>query len=65
LPLWNNANLQRGSTIAKIIAENTKAHPEVFEEDVQMWVYEEEVTIEKDSPHYDPQLAPNPKSSPQ
>lgn len=33
-----------GSTIAKIAAENTKAHPELFEEEVQMWVYEEEVT---------------------
>ncbi|EPE28071.1 6-phosphogluconate dehydrogenase C-terminal [Glarea lozoyensis ATCC 20868] len=42
-----------GSTIAKIVAENTKAHPETFEEDVQMWVYEEEVTIPKESKHYD------------
>ncbi|KAI1734448.1 glycerol-3-phosphate dehydrogenase [Xylaria scruposa] len=33
-----------GSTIAKIAAENTKAHPELFEEQVQMWVYEEDVT---------------------
>jgi len=42
----------RGSTIAKIVAENTKANPELFEEEVQMWVYEEEVTIPKDSKHY-------------
>ncbi|KAI1399867.1 glycerol-3-phosphate dehydrogenase [NAD+] [Hypoxylon fuscum] len=35
-----------GSTISKIIAENTKDHPELFEENVQMWVYEEEVTYE-------------------
>ncbi|KAI1764564.1 glycerol-3-phosphate dehydrogenase [NAD+] [Hypoxylon sp. FL1150] len=35
-----------GSTISKIIAENTKEHPDLFEEDVQMWVYEEEVTYE-------------------
>lgn len=42
-----------GSTIAKIIAENTKEHPDVFEEDVQMWVYEEEVTLSKDSKHHD------------
>ncbi|KAH9215374.1 glycerol-3-phosphate dehydrogenase, NAD-dependent [Leptodontidium sp. 2 PMI_412] len=42
-----------GSTIAKIIAENTKEHPDTFEEDVQMWVYEEEVVISKDSKHYD------------
>ncbi|KAI1322224.1 NAD-dependent glycerol-3-phosphate dehydrogenase N-terminus-domain-containing protein [Xylariaceae sp. FL0255] len=33
-----------GSTIAKIVAENTKAHPELFIESVQMWVYEEDVT---------------------
>ncbi|KFZ01528.1 hypothetical protein V501_09954 [Pseudogymnoascus sp. VKM F-4519 (FW-2642)] len=41
-----------GSTIAKIVAENTRAHPELFEEDVQMWVFEEEVTIPKNSKHY-------------
>ncbi|KAI0594106.1 glycerol-3-phosphate dehydrogenase [Biscogniauxia sp. FL1348] len=35
-----------GSTISKIIAENTKAHPDLFEEVVQMWVYEEEVNYE-------------------
>ncbi|KAI0482513.1 NAD-dependent glycerol-3-phosphate dehydrogenase N-terminus-domain-containing protein [Xylariaceae sp. FL0804] len=35
-----------GSTIAKIIAENTKTHTELFEEDVQMWVFEEEVTYD-------------------
>lgn len=42
----------RGSTIAKIVAENTKEHPEIFEEEVQMWVYEEEVTVPKESKHY-------------
>lgn len=42
-----------GSTIAKIVAENTKANPKIFEPEVQMWVYEEEVAIPKDSPHYD------------
>lgn len=42
-----------GSTIAKIVAENTKANPKIFEPEVQMWVYEEEVEIPKDSPHYD------------
>merc|ERR1712000_66583 len=41
-----------GSTIAKIIAENTKEHPDIFEENVQMWVYEEEVVLSKDSKHY-------------
>ncbi|PSR84116.1 NAD-dependent glycerol-3-phosphate dehydrogenase N-terminus-domain-containing protein [Coniella lustricola] len=43
-----------GSTIAKIVAENTTAHPDVFEPEVQMWVYEEEVSLAADSPHYDP-----------
>jgi glycerol-3-phosphate dehydrogenase (NAD+) len=43
----------RGSTIAKIVAENTKEHPETFEENVQMWVYEEDVSIPKDSKHYE------------
>ena len=43
----------RGSTISKIIAENTRENTDVFEEEVQMWVYEEEVTIPKDSKHYD------------
>ncbi|KAF5554760.1 glycerol-3-phosphate dehydrogenase [Fusarium phyllophilum] len=42
-----------GSTIAKIVAENTRANKDLFEEDVQMWVYEEEVTITKDSELYD------------
>ncbi|KAJ5032337.1 uncharacterized protein L3040_008944 [Drepanopeziza brunnea f. sp. 'multigermtubi'] len=42
-----------GSTIAKIVAENTRAHPDLFQTDVQMWVFEEEVTIAKDSKHYD------------
>ena len=43
---------QRGSTIAKIAAENTAAFPELFERDVQMWVYEEDVEISKDSKFY-------------
>lgn len=42
----------RGSTIAKIVAENAKEHPELFEEEVQMWVYEEMVQIPKTSKHY-------------
>ncbi|KAL2183891.1 NAD-dependent glycerol-3-phosphate dehydrogenase [Thermothelomyces heterothallicus CBS 203.75] len=40
-----------GTTVAKLVAENTREHPDVFEEDVQMWVYEENVTIPADSPH--------------
>ncbi|KAK6613813.1 glycerol-3-phosphate dehydrogenase [Botrytis cinerea] len=39
--------------LQKIVAENTKQHSDLFEEEVQMWVYEEEVTIPKDSKHYD------------
>lgn len=42
-----------GSTIAKIVGENTTANPEIFEQEVQMWVYEEEVSVPKDSKHYD------------
>jgi glycerol-3-phosphate dehydrogenase (NAD+) len=42
----------RGSTIAKIVAENTKEHPDLFEEEVQMWVYEEEVTLPKEHKGY-------------
>lgn len=41
----------RGSTIAKIIAENTKAHPDVFEEQVPMWVFEEDIQIPESSKH--------------
>lgn len=43
-----------GSTIAKIVAENTAAHPDVFEPEVQMWVFEEDVSIPSSSPHHDP-----------
>lgn len=42
-----------GTTIAKVVAENTKENPEIFEEEVQMWVFEEEYQIPKDSKHYD------------
>ena len=45
----------RGSAIAKIVAENTKANGSIFEEDVKMWVFEEEVTLSKDSKHYNSQ----------
>lgn len=41
-----------GTTMAKLVAENVKANPTLFEETVQMWVFEEEVTISKDSRHY-------------
>jgi glycerol-3-phosphate dehydrogenase (NAD+) len=50
-----------GSTVAKIVAENTKEHPDIFEEEVQMWVYEEEVTVKKDSPHYDAAAGEKPR----
>ncbi|KAI4183060.1 MAG: hypothetical protein LQ346_006415 [Caloplaca aetnensis] len=43
-----------GSAIAKIVAENTKEHPDLYEEEVQMWVYEEELTVPPTSKHYDP-----------
>ena len=60
-----------GSAIAKICAENTREHPEIFEEEVRMCayqapalqryanegqgVYEEELTVPQTSKHYDPQ----------
>lgn len=50
---WPALTLSRGSTIAKVVAENTVAHPHLFERDVQMWVYEEETSLSKDSKHYD------------
>ena len=37
-----------------MVAENTQAHPELFEPDIQMWVYEENVMIPETSKHYDP-----------
>ncbi|KAJ2905112.1 glycerol-3-phosphate dehydrogenase [Zalerion maritima] len=50
-----------GSTISKIIAENTREYPDIFDEDVQMWVYEEEVTVPESSPHYTPELGEKPQ----
>lgn len=41
-----------GSAIAKIVAENTKQHPDIFEEVVQMWVFEEDFTLPPTSKHY-------------
>lgn len=41
-----------GTTIAKVIAENTQENTDIFEKDIQMWVYEEKVTFPKDSKHY-------------
>ncbi|KAK3715300.1 glycerol-3-phosphate dehydrogenase [Vermiconidia calcicola] len=43
-----------GTTIAKVVAENVKENDELFEEEVQMWVYEEDYQVPKDSKHYDP-----------
>ncbi|KAL4889559.1 NAD-dependent glycerol-3-phosphate dehydrogenase N-terminus-domain-containing protein [Aspergillus ambiguus] len=40
-----------GSTIGKIVAENTAAHPDLFVRDVPMWVYEEEVEVPDNSKH--------------
>jgi len=42
----------RGTAIAKIVAENTAAHPDIFEPEVQMWVFEEQIEIPKDSKQY-------------
>lgn len=50
-----------GSTVAKIVAENARDHPHLFEPEVRMWVYEEEVVIPKDSKHYDPEVGDKPQ----
>ncbi|KAF2206016.1 glycerol-3-phosphate dehydrogenase-like protein [Delitschia confertaspora ATCC 74209] len=50
-----------GTTMAKLVAENVVAHPKLFEEKVQMWVYEEDVTIPKDSRHYNSERADQPQ----
>lgn len=50
-----------GSTIAKIVAENTRLHQKVFEETVQMWVFEEDVVIPKTSKHYDAAVGERPQ----
>ncbi|KAI9813002.1 MAG: glycerol-3-phosphate dehydrogenase [Thelocarpon impressellum] len=42
-----------GSAIAKIVAENTQAHPELFEPEVQMWVFEETITLEQTSKRHE------------
>ncbi|ODQ82137.1 hypothetical protein BABINDRAFT_32429 [Babjeviella inositovora NRRL Y-12698] len=36
-----------GTTIAKVIAENTAAKPELFQNEVKMWVFEETINGEK------------------
>ncbi|KIV95073.1 hypothetical protein PV10_02772 [Exophiala mesophila] len=41
-----------GSTIAKMVAESTAENPDLFERDVQMWVYEEQVQLDPKSKHY-------------
>lgn len=51
----------RGSTISKIIAENTRQHKDIFEEEVQMWVYEEDVVIPKNSRHYEESIGESPQ----
>ncbi|KAK3329841.1 NAD-dependent glycerol-3-phosphate dehydrogenase N-terminus-domain-containing protein [Apodospora peruviana] len=42
-----------GSTIAKVVAQSTSEHPELFETDVQMWVYDEKIPITPGSSLYD------------
>jgi glycerol-3-phosphate dehydrogenase (NAD+) len=40
-----------------VVAENVRANPSIFEEQVQMWVFEEQVTIPKVSKSYKPDEA--------
>ncbi|KAK3677567.1 glycerol-3-phosphate dehydrogenase [Recurvomyces mirabilis] len=42
-----------GTTIAKVVAENTAQHADLFEQEVQMWVFQEQYQIPKDSKHFD------------
>ncbi|GAB7359260.1 hypothetical protein MBLNU230_g5917t1 [Neophaeotheca triangularis] len=42
-----------GTTIAKVVAESTQQYPDLFEPEVQMWVFEEEYQIPSSSKHYD------------
>lgn len=41
-----------GTTMSKLVAENVKEHPTLFDQTVEMWVYEEDVIIPKESRHY-------------
>ncbi|TQN70095.1 Glycerol-3-phosphate dehydrogenase [NAD(+)], partial [Colletotrichum shisoi] len=50
-----------GSTIAKIVAENTAAFPDLFEQDVHMWVFEEDVVLDETSPYYDASVGDHPQ----
>lgn len=36
-----------------MVAENTATHPDLFEPNVQMWVYEEMITLARTSKHYE------------
>ncbi|CAK7894623.1 glycerol-3-phosphate dehydrogenase [NAD(+)] 2 [[Candida] anglica] len=36
-----------GTAVAKLVAENTREKPEIFERDVNMWVFEEEINGQK------------------
>ncbi|KAJ5143890.1 uncharacterized protein N7515_002677 [Penicillium bovifimosum] len=46
-----------GCAIAKIAAENAASNPGLFEEKVEMWVFEETVEIPKTSKNYNPSNA--------
>ncbi len=37
----------RGSAIAKVVGQNVRQHPELFEDEVRMYVYEELVDGER------------------
>jgi glycerol-3-phosphate dehydrogenase (NAD+) len=59
--LQRHANSSRGSTIAKIVAENAKEHSDLFHEEVQMWVFEEEITLPESSKHYNSKTGSTPQ----
>ncbi|OJD21170.1 hypothetical protein ACJ73_07489, partial [Blastomyces percursus] len=45
-----------GSSISKMVAENTAANLDIFEPTVQMWVYEEKIEVPQSSKHYNKEL---------
>jgi glycerol-3-phosphate dehydrogenase (NAD+) len=53
LTIETDSSFPRGSAIAKIVSENAAEHPNLFEEQVEMWVYEETYKLPENSKHYD------------
>ncbi|KAL7267974.1 glycerol-3-phosphate dehydrogenase [Rhizina undulata] len=50
-----------GSAIAKMVAENTSSHPDIFHSEVRMWVFEEQYKLPSTHPRYDPAAHSSPE----